>query len=30
MAAFSVKTGEHMYGPVFKGLNTFPVEIKNN
>jgi nitrite reductase/ring-hydroxylating ferredoxin subunit len=29
LASFSVKTGEHEHGPVFKGLQTFPVEVKD-
>ncbi len=30
LASFSVKTGEHEHGPGFKGLHTFPVEIKGD
>lgn len=29
LASFSVKTGMHEHGPVFKGLHTFPVDIKD-
>lgn len=29
MASFSVKTGYHELGPVFKGLPTYKVAIKN-
>ena len=28
LASFSVKTGFHDYGPVFKGIPTYEVEIK--
>jgi len=28
-ASFSVVTGYHDFGPVFKGIPTYPVEIKN-
>lgn len=30
LASFSVKTGHHELGPVFKGLTTYEVQIRDN